>query len=31
MRGELVLRPTHGDPKVGNIMIDEDTAKGTKA
>lgn len=29
MRGELKLRPTHGDPKVGNIMIDDDTAKGT--
>lgn len=29
MRGELRLRPTHGDPKVGNIMIDEDTGKGT--
>lgn len=28
-RGELCLRPTHGDPKVGNIMIDEETAKGT--
>jgi len=29
LRGELTLRPTHGDPKVGNIMIDDDTAKGT--
>ncbi|NQU40074.1 MAG: aminoglycoside phosphotransferase family protein [Lentisphaerae bacterium] len=28
-RGELLLRPTHGDPKVSNIMIDEDTGKGT--
>lgn len=27
--GELVLRPTHGDPKVGNIMIDDETGKGT--
>ena len=28
-RGEISLRPTHGDPKVGNIMIDDDTGKGT--
>lgn len=27
--GTLILRPTHGDPKVGNIMIDEATGKGT--
>ncbi len=27
--GTLRLRPTHGDPKVGNIMIDEATGKGT--
>jgi len=24
-RGELVLRPIHGDPKIDNIMIDKDT------
>ncbi len=28
-RGDLVLRPVHGDPKVANIMIDEETGKGT--
>jgi len=28
-RGELSLRTTHGDPKVGNIMIDEATGRGT--
>ena len=28
-RGELVLRSVHGDPKVGNIMIDDATDKGT--
>ncbi len=27
--GTLALRPTHGDPKISNIMIDEDTGKGT--
>lgn len=27
--GTLNLRPTHGDPKVGNILIDEKTGKGT--
>ena len=27
--GKLHLRPTHGDPKVGNILIDEKTGKGT--
>lgn len=27
--GELKLRPTHGDPKVANIMIDAMTGKGT--
>lgn len=28
-RGDLKVRPTHGDPKISNIMIDEDTGKGT--
>jgi Ser/Thr protein kinase RdoA (MazF antagonist) len=28
-RGELTLRPVHGDPKVANIMIDDATGKGT--
>jgi Ser/Thr protein kinase RdoA (MazF antagonist) len=28
-RGELTLRPIHGDPKISNIMIDDDTGKGT--
>jgi len=28
-RGELVLRPIHGDPKIANIMIDDATGKGT--
>jgi Ser/Thr protein kinase RdoA (MazF antagonist) len=28
-RGELVLRPIHGDPKITNIMIDDATGKGT--
>ena len=28
-RGELQLRPIHGDPKVANIMIDNATGKGT--
>jgi Ser/Thr protein kinase RdoA (MazF antagonist) len=28
-RGELQLRPIHGDPKVANIMIDDFTGKGT--
>ena len=28
-RGELQLRPTHGDPKITNIMIDDATGKGT--
>lgn len=27
--GKLCLRPIHGDPKVANIMIDDDTGKGT--
>jgi Ser/Thr protein kinase RdoA (MazF antagonist) len=27
--GELTLRLIHGDPKVSNIMIDNDTGKGT--
>lgn len=28
-RGELRLRPIHGDPKISNIMIDDATGKGT--
>jgi Ser/Thr protein kinase RdoA (MazF antagonist) len=28
-RGDLELRPIHGDPKVANIMIDDFTGKGT--
>ncbi|OPZ24856.1 MAG: N-acetylhexosamine 1-kinase [Lentisphaerae bacterium ADurb.BinA184] len=28
-RGELKVRPIHGDPKIGNIMIDDATGKGT--
>lgn len=28
-RGELKLRPIHGDPKTANIMIDDVTGKGT--
>lgn len=28
-RGELQLRPIHGDPKTANIMIDDVTNKGT--
>lgn len=28
-RGELKLRPIHGDPKITNIMIDDITGKGT--
>ncbi|MEA2068437.1 MAG: aminoglycoside phosphotransferase family protein, partial [Verrucomicrobiota bacterium] len=27
--GELELRLIHGDPKISNIMIDDDTGKGT--
>lgn len=27
--GELLVRPVHGDPKIGNIMIDDATGKGT--
>ncbi len=27
-RGELQLRPIHGDPKINNIMIDDATGKG---
>jgi len=27
--GTLQIRPIHGDPKVANIMIDDDTGKGT--
>jgi len=27
--GELQERPIHGDPKIANIMIDDDTGKGT--
>jgi Ser/Thr protein kinase RdoA (MazF antagonist) len=28
-RGELKIRPIHGDPKIANIMIDDATDKGT--
>lgn len=28
-RGELQLRPIHGDPKISNVMIDDATGKGT--
>ena len=28
-RGELQMRPVHGDPKTANIMIDDVTGKGT--
>lgn len=28
-RGELMVRPIHGDPKIGNIMIDDETGRGT--
>jgi len=28
-RGELSLRPIHGDPKIANVMIDDATGKGT--
>jgi Ser/Thr protein kinase RdoA (MazF antagonist) len=28
-RGELKLRPIHGDPKTANVMIDDATGKGT--
>lgn len=28
-KGEICLRPTHGDPKISNIMIDDATGKGT--
>ena len=28
-RGELKVRPIHGDPKITNIMIDDITGKGT--
>jgi Ser/Thr protein kinase RdoA (MazF antagonist) len=28
-RGEIHLRPIHGDPKITNVMIDEVTGKGT--
>lgn len=28
-RGELHLRPIHGDPKITNVMIDDFTGKGT--
>lgn len=28
-RGELQVRPIHGDPKIANIMIDDATGKGT--
>ncbi|MDQ0288364.1 phosphotransferase enzyme family protein [Oligosphaera ethanolica] len=29
VRGELSLRPIHGDPKTANVMIDDMTGKGT--
>ncbi len=28
-RDELKMRPIHGDPKIANIMIDDETGKGT--
>ena len=28
-RGELALRPIHGDPKIANVMVDDATGKGT--
>jgi len=28
-KGELHLRPIHGDPKISNVMIDDATGKGT--
>jgi len=28
-RGELQVRPVHGDPKIANVMIDDATGKGT--
>ncbi len=28
-KGELQMRPIHGDPKIANIMIDDATGKGT--
>ncbi|MEM7146056.1 MAG: aminoglycoside phosphotransferase family protein [Verrucomicrobiota bacterium] len=28
-KGELVERPTHGDPKISNVMVDDVTGKGT--
>lgn len=28
-KGELRLRPIHGDPKISNVMIDDATGKGT--
>jgi Ser/Thr protein kinase RdoA (MazF antagonist) len=28
-KGELKLRPIHGDPKISNVMIDDATGKGT--
>jgi len=28
-KGELRIRPIHGDPKIANIMIDDETGKGT--
>ena len=27
--GEIQVRPTHGDPKISNVMIDDATGKGT--
>ena len=29
VKGEIHLRPIHGDPKISNIMIDDATGKGT--
>ena len=28
-RGQLQMRPIHGDPTIANIMIDDDTGRGT--
>lgn len=28
-KGELQLRPIHGDPKISNVMVDDATGKGT--
>jgi Ser/Thr protein kinase RdoA (MazF antagonist) len=29
LSGKLKMRPIHGDPKIANIMIDDETGKGT--